>query len=290
MSSIFPFIRLLRPHQYIKNGFIAAPIIFGNKLFNIDAVSKTAIAFGAFCLLASVIYILNDINDILDDRRHPIKKKRPLASGQVNIFQAVIIAGFLLVLSFGIPLLFLPKGALGVMAAYVVMNLAYSFGLKHRPIIDIVCIAIGFVLRIFLGGKATGISISPWIVIMTFLLALFIGLAKRYDDLLLFHQGHVVRKAMDGYNDQFIALAMGIMASVTIVAYILYTVSPPVVEKHGPHLYVTGFWVVCGFLRYLQITFVEQKSGSPTWVLWHDRVLQGTIFLWLVNIYYLLYW
>ena len=123
---------------------------------------------------------------------------------------------------------------------------------------------------------------------MTFLLALFLALAKRKDDLVLINQGHQVRKAIDGYNAEFISMAMGVMASVTIVAYILYTVSPSVVALHGEYLYITGFWVICGLLRYLQITFVEQKSGSPTLILLKDRLLQAIVLLWLINAYVLL--
>jgi hypothetical protein len=141
-----------------------------------------------------------------------------------------------------------------------------------------------------MGGTAADISISPWIVIMTFLLALFLALAKRRDDLLLTDQNGPVRRAIDGYNREFISLAMSVMASVIIVAYILYTVSPEVVAKHGTHrLYITGVWVLLGLLRYLQITFVEEKSGSPTQVLLKDYVLQAVIAIWLVNIFILLY-
>jgi len=171
------------------------------------------------------------------------------------------------------------------------MNIVYSFGLKHVPIADIVCIAVGFVLRIFAGGTAAQVPISPWIVIMTFLMALFLALAKRRDDLRLVDQGHQVRKAIDGYNAEFISLAMGVMASVIIVAYILYTVSPEIVAKHGTkRLYMSSVWVILGILRYLQITFVEEDSGSPTRVLIRDRALQAIIALWLVNIYLLLYY
>jgi hypothetical protein len=146
------------------------------------------------------------------------------------------------------------------------------------------------VLRIFAGGTATAIPISPWIVIMTFLLALFLALAKRRDDILLIDQGKRVRKSIDGYNMEFISLAMGMMASVIIVAYILYTVSPEVVAKHGTrHLYISAIWVLLGLLRYMQITFVDEKSGSPTRVLMKDQLLQAVIVLWLGNIFFLLY-
>jgi 4-hydroxybenzoate polyprenyltransferase len=290
MDKLIAYIRLCRIHQYLKNGFIWLPVFFGNALTNWDALLSTLIAFTAFSLLASTVYVINDVKDIEDDRRHPAKKKRPLASGIVPAKGAAVLAVGLFAVSMTISLAALPLACTYIMMAYLLLNVAYSYGLKHIPIVDIVCIAVGFVLRIFVGGMASHIRISPWIVIMGFLLALFLALAKRRDDLLLAGQGNLVRKAIDGYNLEFISLAMGIMASVTIVSYILYTVSPEVVNKHGTgKLYVSGIWVLLGLLRYLQITFVEEKSGSPSLVLIKDHLLQAVIVLWLVNIYLLLY-
>lgn len=288
MLKLSSYLKLLRPHQYIKNGFIWLPLLFANQLTNAAMAISGLIAFGAFCLLASTIYVLNDLNDADEDRLHPTKKHRPIAGGAVTPREAGVLIFLLSTAAFVWALAALPLAVAEIMAGYLLMNIAYSLYLKHIPIVDIVCIAIGFVMRIFVGGEATGVTISPWIVIMTFLLALFIALAKRKDDILLLNQGHQVRKAIDGYNAEFISLAMGVMASVTIVAYILYTVSPAVVALHGKHMYFTGFWVICGVLRYLQITFVDQKSGSPTLVFLKDRILQGIVLLWLINAYVLL--
>lgn len=290
MEKLKAYIRLSRPHQYLKNVFIWLPIFFGYRINDPDAVFLTALAFAAFSLMASTVYIINDIKDMEEDRCHPVKKLRPLANGRIRPREAVWAATALFTASLAISLIGLPRAFVFVVMAYLLLNIAYSQGLKHLPIIDIVCIAMGFVLRILAGGVATGVRISHWIVIMTFLLALFLGLAKRRDDLVLNHQGHDVRKATDGYNLEFISLAMGIMASVIIVLYILYSVSAEVVAKHGTgHMYVSGIWVLLGLLRYLQITFVAQKSGSPTRVLLKDYLLQAVIVLWLVNIYILLY-
>lgn len=247
-------------------------------------------AFLAFCLFASTVYILNDYVDREDDRRHPKKKYRPLASGAVKPKAAfvqmalqLLIGGTLFIWAGGWPLL-----ALG--AAYLLMNTAYSFKLKHIPIIDLVIIAIGFVMRLFVGAMVGEIELSMWIILITFLLALFLGLAKRRDDVLLLAQGKKVRKSIDGYNLEFINGAMIMMASVTIVAYISYTISP---ESQGffqsKNLYYTVFWVILGILRYLQITFVEEKSGSPTKVLLKDIFLQLTILGWLVTFGVLIY-
>jgi decaprenyl-phosphate phosphoribosyltransferase len=291
MTAFKTYIKLLRPHQYLKNGFIWLPVFFGYQLTNAAAVLHVVLAFLAFCLVASSVYVINDLRDVASDRRHPIKRNRPLASGAVPPKKAVWVAAILAAVAICMSLFLLPLITTAILLAYLVMNIVYSFGLKHVPIADIVCIALGFVLRIFAGGTAAQVPISPWIVIMTFLMALFLALAKRRDDLRLVDQGHQVRKAIDGYNAEFISLAMGVMASVIIVAYILYTVSPEIVAKHGTkRLYMSSVWVILGILRYLQITFVEEDSGSPTRVLIRDRALQAIIALWLVNIYLLLYY
>lgn len=290
MNKLYAYIQLCRPHQYLKNGFIWLPIFFGNALTHVPALISTLLAFSAFCLISSTTYVINDVKDLEEDRRHPVKKRRPLASGAVMKKEAVWIALVLFTGSMTIAMVGLPATCAYILMGYLLLNIAYSQGLKRIPIVDIVCIAVGFVLRIFAGGMAARIVISPWIVIMTFLLALFLALAKRRDDLLLAEHGNQVRKAIDGYNLEFISLAMGVMASVIIVAYILYTVSPEVVAKHGTgKLYISAIWVLLGLLRYLQITFVEEKSGSPTLVLLKDYLLQGIIVLWLANIFILLY-
>ena len=182
--------------------------------------------FIAFSLTASAIYILNDYHDIEEDRQHPKNKDRPLASGTISKSQAIIIMSILFVLGFTLMVLLSFKAA-GVLAAYIVMNIAYSFSLKHVPIIDVSIISIGFVLRLFIGSVVTGIYLSKWIIIMTFLLALFIALAKRRDDILIYlDTGKKMRKVVNGYNLQLLDTAMAIMASVVIVAYIiLYYIS-----------------------------------------------------------------
>ncbi|BBO66202.1 decaprenyl-phosphate phosphoribosyltransferase [Desulfosarcina alkanivorans] len=291
MSKLNAYFRLCRPHQYLKNGFIWLPIFFGNELTSSHALFLTSISFAAFCLIASASYAINDLKDMDDDRSHPVKKKRPLASGDLKKNEAALAALVLFAGGMVLAMLLLPVACVYILIAYVLLNIAYSQRLKHLPIVDIFCIAIGFVLRILAGGMAARIYISPWIVTMTFLLALFLALAKRRDDLLLASQGNPVRRAIDGYNLEFISLAMGIMASVVIVAYLLYTISPEVVARHGTgKLYISGIWVLLGLLRYLQISFVGGKSGSPTRVLIKDRSLQAVIGLWLANLFFLLYW
>ena len=274
------YVRLARPHQYIKNGFIWLPLLFGYKLTDLHAVLHVFWAFVAFSLAASSVYVLNDIKDIDQDRKHPTKKNRPLASGALNISQAVMFMTVLLSLAFLISIFLLNGSFLLILAAYLLLNVAYSFSLKHIAILDVV--AIGFVLRVFAGCVGGGYLVSHWLTIMTFLLAIFLALGKRRDDLLLSACGNNVRKCLEGYNLEFVSLCMVIMTSVTIVAYLLYCVSPEVALKHGTgNLYLTGFWVILGFLRYLQVTLVEGRSGSPTLILLKDCFLLVVVAGWI---------
>ena len=181
--------------------------------------------------------------------------------------------------------------AVGILTAYAVMNIAYSFHLKHVAILDVTIIAIGFVLRLFIGSAVTGIPLSMWIVVMTFLLALFMALAKRRDDVLIFMEtGKKMRKVIDGYNLQFLDTAMAIMASVVIVAYTIYTTSTDVTARfHTQYLYLTSLFVILGIMRYLQIAFVHLDSGSPTRIVLKDRFMQLTILAWIISFAWILY-
>lgn len=273
-------IKLMRPHQYLKNLFVFAPLFFSGMLLEDGGLIKTFFAFVLFSISASAIYILNDIKDVKEDREHPTKCNRPIASGKVSLFSARIVLAFLLILAL-LGSYFLNTDLLIVLSVYVLMNIFYSLGLKHVSILDISIISFGFVLRIFAGAVVIDVTPSLWIILMTFLLALFLALAKRRDDVLLSTQGLSTRKNIDGYNLEFVNAAMVIMASVVIVAYIFYTISDEVqLRLHTEYLYMTVFFVIVGVMRYMQITFVENNSGSPTKLLLKDRFLQIDILLW----------
>lgn len=283
------YLQLTRPHQFVKNGFVWLPIFFGLKLGDLLALEQTLIAFAAFCLAAGGVYVLNDLKDIQEDRQHPTKKNRPLASGAIPPRGAVIFMAALLLLAVLVGFLLPKPDFLLILGAYLLLNVAYSFFLKHHAIIDVVCIAMGFVLRVLAGGVAAAVPVSHWIVIMVFLLAIFLALAKRRDDLLLVVENQGARQSIDGYSLEFVTISMAIMAAVIIVAYLLYTVSPDTIQKHGTdRLYLTGFWVVLGLLRYLQLTLVEKRSASPTKILLQDWFLQAVLTLWILNFFLLL--
>jgi 4-hydroxybenzoate polyprenyltransferase len=283
-------VALARPHQYIKNFFVFLPAFFAFKLHEPRVLLDAGVVFIAFCLTASSVYILNDWQDRADDRKHPEKQFRPLASGRVTAFQAFsTLASFLL----GGVLLAATSGSavISLLAIYFLLNLAYSYKLKHQPIIDITCISIGFVLRLFAGAAATGVNLSHWIIVMTFLLALFLALAKRRDDVVLCNTtGQQARKVIDGYNLKFLDAAMVMTASIVVLAYILWSISPTVTAKlSSSYTFLTAIFVVLGILRYMQISFVEEKSGSPTKVLLRDRFVQMTLVGWLGSFVWILY-
>ena len=279
------YIQLLRPHQYIKNLFIFAPILFYLGKVEFIAYEKVFFTFILFSIIASSIYIFNDINDIHEDRKHPSKKYRPIASKKISIQNAKKLFYLLAVVGLGFSFL-LDTKLFFIFVLYFLLNIFYTKKLKHISIIDIFIIATGFVLRLFAGSVVSDIALSKWIIIMTFLLAIFLALAKRRDDVMLALKGEKTRKNIDGYNLEFINSSMVLMSGVVIVSYILYTVSEDVVAKlHTKNLYLTSFFVILGILRYMQITFVEQKSGSPTKIVLKDRFLQLTIFFWLISFF-----
>ena len=283
------YLQLMRPHQYIKNLALFLPAFFALRITDPILLGKTILAAVAFSLAASSVYILNDYRDREDDRLHPVKKNRPLAAGTVSVQNAWILMGVLLLSSLTV-LGIMNQTAFFLLVAYLSLNVAYSFGLKHIPIIDIFIIAIGFVIRIAVGAEVGDIPLSMWIILITFLLALFIALAKRRDDVILAAEGKKVRKSIDGYNLEFINGAMMMIGAVMMVAYISYTISPEIQNKfNNQSLYLTAFFVLLGVLRYLQITFVEQKSGHPARILLSDIFLQLTVLAWLATFGVLLY-
>ncbi|MCI6551830.1 MAG: decaprenyl-phosphate phosphoribosyltransferase [Prevotella sp.] len=286
-------LRLLRPAQWIKNLFVFGPIMFGGELLQVSALLQGIIVFFAFSFAASSVYCFNDICDVADDRRHPDKMDRPIASGAVSVRQAyglmmIMFAGSMLLLS-ATEGNFVRTAA--VVLFYWILNLGYCARLKQYAIIDVCIIAFGFVLRLLAGGFATGIILSKWIVLMTFLITLFMGFAKRRDDVLRMEAtGEPPRKNTIRYNLTFINQAITISAAVTLVCYIMYTVSPEVMMNfHTDYLYLTSVFVLVGLLRYIQIAVVDKKSGNPTKVILKDRFIQIDVLLWLLSFMIIIY-
>lgn len=289
-SVLSGYIKLLRPREWIKNIFLFIPLFFAGKAFAPSYLFDLAGGFFCFSLVASGIYILNDIRDLNSDRNHPVKRNRPLASGLIPKNPAIVIMILLWVL--GLTFGYLLKEKFGfILSIYWALNLAYSFGLKNISILDILMVSAGFVLRVKAGGAITSIYITTWLIIMIFLLSLIMAIAKRRDDFLIkLDSGIEIRKAGKGYNLDFLNTMLGLISGITIMAYLMYTISPEVMARHNSYrLYYTCIFVIAGILRYLQITFVEKESGSPTQVLYKDRFIQICILLWVLSFYFILY-
>lgn len=287
------YMKILRPKQWMKNFFVMLPLFFGGELFNGKALLAGAITFLAYSFAASSIYCFNDIHDVDDDRRHPVKCLRPIASGDVSESVAYVLMFICFALSM-LSMFFLPDYALqtgGILLLYWLLNLAYCARLKQYAIIDVCIVAFGFVLRLLAGGFATHIPLSKWIVLMTFLITLFMSFAKRRDDVIRMERtGEAPRKNTIRYNLTFINQAITITANVTLVCYIMYTVSPEVIQNfQTDYLYLTTIFVLVGLLRYIQLTVVDQKSGDPTKVLLKDRFTQLVVVAWLLTFLLIIY-
>lgn len=283
-------IKLLRVHQYVKNIFVFAPIFFVGELTNTTSLLTSMYAFVAFCCIASAVYVLNDYLDIKNDQAHPRKKFRPLAAGDVSIKCAVALMIILLLCAETIAF-FISLDTFFIINFYLLINIAYCFGFKNIGLLDVIIIATGFVIRLFVGSSAIEVDLSNWIVIMTFLLALFLALAKRRDDVLIYEStGERMRPVIKYYNLKFLDSAISIMVAVIIVAYMSYTTSPDILSRiDSDMLFCSLVFVILGLLRYLQLTLVMNNSGSPTRLVLSDHFLQITIACWLLFFTYVLY-
>lgn len=288
-------LKLIRPHQWLKNVFVMIPMFFGGSLLDPSDIRASVVTFFAFSFIASSVYCFNDIIDVEADRRHPVKCKRPIASGAISVRSAWALMALMFLLSVGtVCLLDTYSHVINVglvILIYYILNILYCSKLKQYAIVDVCIIAFGFVLRVLAGGFATDIALSKWLVLMTFLLALFLSFAKRRDDVLRMNEtGEPPRKNTIRYNLTFINQAITITASVTLVCYIMYTVSPEVVNRfHSDLLYLTSVFVLLGLLRYIQITVVDKRSGDPTKMMLRDRFTQCVVLLWALTFLVLIY-
>lgn len=282
-------LRLLRVHQWVKNAFIFFPAFFGEVIFRPEILLRTSLGFLCFSLAASAVYMFNDLRDVEEDRLHPVKRYRPIAAGEVPLAAVPWLSLLLAIIALGGAWFVEPHFAL-VLGAYVVMNVLYSWRLKEVAILDVSIIAVGFLLRIHAGGILARVPVSNWIELITFLLALFIALAKRRDDLLQVSGGEGLRASLKGYNLQFVDACMATLAAITIQSYIMYTVSSEVVERLGTDkLYITSGFVLLGIMRYFQLTLVEKRTGSPSRLIFTDRPIQLILLGWLLSFGVILY-
>lgn len=283
-------IKEMRPKQWTKNGFIFAALVFDRQLFIWGSLKRTLIAFVLFCLLSSSVYIINDILDVEADRNHPVKKNRPIAAGKLPIPLALTTAIVMVVVAIGGSYLLAWHLAL-IAAVYLLMNLAYSRWLKHIPLIDVLIIAAGFVLRVAAGVSVIQVQrFSPWLYVVMTLLALYIGFGKRRAEMTVLgieNQGSH-RKVLDGYSIALIDQLITIVSSTTIIAYSLYTFSAPnLPENHAMMLTIP--FVLYGIFRYLYLIEIKHAGGEPEEILLKDRPLQITVVLWVIAVLVIFY-
>jgi len=290
-SSLRDLWQLLRPTQWSKNLVVFAALIFAKHLFNRADVVLVSLGFVAFCLTASAAYVMNDLRDCERDRQHPLKSLRPLPAGRVRRSTATILAVILLVAGLGISLALHPGFGI-LVVLYFALQIAYTFWLKEAVILDVMAIAAGFVIRAAAGGVIIAVPVSPWLIICTFLLALFLGFSKRRHELILL-EGRATehRASLKEYSPYFLDQMIAVVTASTVVAYAIWTVSPEIREKLGTEkLYLTIPFVLFGIFRYLYLVHQREEGGNPTQLLLTDRPLLLDVLFWIITVAVLLYW
>jgi 4-hydroxybenzoate polyprenyltransferase len=280
----------LRPGQWTKNLLVFAGVLFGRRLFDASSVGRAIAAFAIFCTLSGTVYLLNDVADREADRQHPLKRRRPIASGAVTVPGALLAAAVLGAAGLGFAFrISLPFGLAA--AAYVVLQAAYSHVLKNVVILDVLTIAIGFVLRAVAGALAVDVEISHWLFVCTILLALFIALAKRRHELVMLADGAVNhRRILGEYSPYLLDQMIGVVTASTLISYIFYTISPETVAKFGTAwLGLTIPFPLYGIFRYLYLVHQRDGGGSPADLLLTDRPLLACVALWALAVAVIIY-
>ncbi|WP_047151320.1 decaprenyl-phosphate phosphoribosyltransferase [Aneurinibacillus tyrosinisolvens] len=270
----------LRPRQWTKNLLVFAALIFSIKKSNVDMLLHSIIGFFLFCFVSSCVYILNDFVDREADRQHPEKRHRPMASGAINPYGALFLGAILLVFSLTTAFSFSPLFAV-LLVVYFLLNVAYSFKLKHVVILDILIIASGFLFRAIGGGLVIGVQLTPWFLICTLLLSLFLAISKRRHELhLLEGNKGAHRKVLDSYSFDLLNQFNSIVTTATIMSYALFTFT----SGHTIYLMWTLVFVLYGIFRYLYLIHMEDKGGKPEKVLFEDRHILVTVMLYAFSV------
>ena len=289
MNGLKAYLKLLRPHQWVKSGFVFVGLLFGHIWGDPQLLINVALAAASFALAASAVYVMNDLADRERDREHPEKRHRPLASGAVNLTQALMLAGVCMVSALMLAHT-VSNTVLVIVLAYAVLNVAYSLGLKHVVLLDVFIISAGFMLRILAGTLGVGIAPSHWLLLCGLMLTLFLGFAKRRAELnVMAGRGGTHRKVLDEYDPILLDKLIGICAAGSIVSYSLYTVSAETLAMHGTDsLIYTVPFVVYGVFRYLYLLHRRGGGGDPAAALLQDYHLLGAFFGWIVAVVLLL--
>ena len=280
----------MRPQQWIKNGFIFAALIFSHSLSHWDRCRQVALAAVVFCVVSSLTYLFNDIMDASEDRHHPSKKLRPIASGRLSAKTAGITAA-ILAIGGTVAAWWLDIRFMAIVVAYLALNILYSTLLKHVFLLDVFIVAVGFLFRVIAGGLVIHVAISPWLIVCTTLLALFIALSKRRHELVLLgDQASDHRAILADYSPYYLDQLIGIVTASTVISYTLYTLSPDVQSKFpNKRLELTIPLVLFGIFRYLHLIHHGEQGGNPTRSLFTDPVLLTVVLLWAASVVLIIY-
>jgi MFS family permease len=299
-------LRMMRPHQWVKNLFIFPALIFSRHLTQPEYVLKSIAAFALFCLISGAIYIFNDLMDYEEDRHHPVKRLRPIAAGRISKWLAWVL--FVAFSVFGLTMSYILNMGFGLIATfYFIINVLYSSYLKRIAIIDVLIISIGFVIRAAAGGLVLSVEVSPWLLVCTILLALFLVLAKRRHEITVLDErtrmlvelslavespgkAFKYRRSLDDYSTYFLDQMIAVSTASTLMAYILYTLSDDAIRKFGgTKLVYTVPFVIYGIFRYLYLIHLKKEGGNPSRTLMNDAPLLANIILWGVSTIIILY-
>lgn len=273
------FLTSLRPKQWVKNGFVAAPLVFADDLFDVSQFTRAALAVFTFCLASSATYLLNDVLDRRSDALHPRKRNRPVASGALSVRAALSGSAALGALALALSIVLGWQFALCIVA-YLAITLTYTVWMKHEVILDVMGIAAGFVIRVIAGAVAIDVRPSPWILICTGLLAMLLGFGKRRHEVITLEDGdrEAHRRVLSDYSEGFLDAMLVSTATLTIAAYAVYTAA----GSTTTWLVVTLPVVTYGVLRYLWLLLQRHQGGSPTEIAWTDRPIQASVALWVI--------
>lgn len=283
MNKLLELLRLMRPHQWVKNAFVFIGLLFGHAWHDPNLVVQVVIAFVAFCLLSSAIYTINDIIDLDQDRNHPKKCKRPLAAGLISISAAFSLATLLGLLGLVLAYIASPT-VLSILLGYALMNIAYSLWLKHVVILDVFIIATGFMLRILAGTLGVGIPPSQWLLLCGLMVTLFLGFTKRRAEIIALTDDKTAhRKVLEHYSPVLLDKMIGITAAGLIMSYSLYTMNPDTIRIHGTaNLIYTVPFVMYGVFRYIYLLHHQSRGGDPSHDLVRDPHLFAVVGAWLI--------
>jgi 4-hydroxybenzoate polyprenyltransferase len=285
-----PLLRSLRPTQWAKNLFVLAPLVFGSRLGDVDAVTRALLALLAFCCAASAAYLFNDLRDREEDRHHPLKRFRPLAAGTLAVPTAAA-AAVLLLAAVAALAAYLGAGFAVVLGAYLLLNLLYTLWFKHMVILDVMCIGLMFVLRVLAGAQAARVQVSSWLFLCTIFLALFLAFSKRRHEITLLAEGAAgQRPVLDHYSPAFLDQMINVVTASSVVSYALYAVAPETVAKfHTQRLIYTIPLVLFGIFRYLYLLYQRPERRNPTEAILGDLPFLINIALWGLAVVWIVY-